>query len=209
MRKNEIFSARVLLFAARHEPATSILCAPIAGLRVAQTSVCGPPCRMCIPRPLRGVTGFTLQCSASFHASPDFSSGFRETLVVHQATTSCLAKKNRHPERSEGSASPKMATGKSTFFTPHIPFEMTSGTSPASCEASCAAAPSASFTATPSHVIFIKVLPEWRNWQTQQTQNLPGITPRVGSTPSSGTIYTSTCTRTRISLAYLIPASPM
>jgi hypothetical protein len=30
--------------------------------------------------------------------------------------------------------------------------------------------------------------PEWRNWQTQQTQNLPGITPRVGSTPSSGTI---------------------
>jgi site-specific recombinase XerD len=31
--------------------------------------------------------------------------------------------------------------------------------------------------------------PEWRNWQTQQTQNLPGITPRVGSTPSSGTIF--------------------
>jgi hypothetical protein len=35
----------------------------------------------------------------------------------------------------------------------------------------------------------MKVLPEWRNWQTQQTQNLPGITPRVGSTPSSGTIF--------------------
>ena len=32
-----------------------------------------------------------------------------------------------------------------------------------------------------------KTFPEWRNWQTQQTQNLPGITPRVGSTPSSGT----------------------
>src|SRR5208337_4097410 len=40
----------------------------------------------------------------------------------------------------------------------------------------------------PPHAIFNTVLPEWRNWQTQQTQNLPGITPRVGSTPSSGTI---------------------
>ena len=28
----------------------------------------------------------------------------------------------------------------------------------------------------------------WRNWQTQQTQNLPGFTPRLGSTPSSATI---------------------
>jgi hypothetical protein len=42
-----------------------------------------------------------------------------------------------------------------------------------------------------SHAIFNMVLPEWRNWQTQQTQNLPGITPRVGSTPSSGTIFFS------------------
>jgi hypothetical protein len=25
-------------------------------------------------------------------------------------------------------------------------------------------------------------------WHTQQTQNLPGITPRVGSSPTSGTI---------------------
>jgi invasion protein IalB len=33
------------------------------------------------------------------------------------------------------------------------------------------AAPFASFTTTPSHVIFTKVLPEWRNWQTQQTQS--------------------------------------
>src|SRR6185503_21391806 len=29
--------------------------------------------------------------------------------------------------------------------------------------------------------------PEWRNWQTQETQNLPPVTRRVGSTPSSGT----------------------
>ena len=45
-----------------------------------------------------------------------------------------------------------------------------------------------SFTPHSAHAIFNRVLPEWRNWQTQQTQNLPGITPRVGSTPSSGTI---------------------
>ena len=50
------------------------------------------------------------------------------------------------------------------------------------------ALPLALFTLLPPHVIFNTVLPEWRNWQTQQTQNLPGITPRVGSTPSSGTI---------------------
>ena len=43
------------------------------------------------------------------------------------------------------------------------------------------------FTRLSGHAIFNTVLPEWRNWQTQQTQNLPGITPRVGSTPSSGT----------------------
>ena len=48
--------------------------------------------------------------------------------------------------------------------------------------------PPHSFTQHPAHAIFSTVLPEWRNWQTQQTQNLPGITPRVGSTPSSGTI---------------------
>jgi hypothetical protein len=43
-----------------------------------------------------------------------------------------------------------------------------------------------------AHVLFSKeFFPEWRNWQTQQTQNLPGITPRVGSTPSSGTIQLS------------------
>ena len=29
--------------------------------------------------------------------------------------------------------------------------------------------------------------PEWRNWQTRRTQNPVGFTPRVGSTPSSGT----------------------
>ena len=45
----------------------------------------------------------------------------------------------------------------------------------------------ANFTECRAHAIFNTVLPEWRNWQTQQTQNLPGITPRVGSTPSSGT----------------------
>jgi hypothetical protein len=30
-------------------------------------------------------------------------------------------------------------------------------------------------------------VPEWRNWQTQETQNLPPVTRRVGSIPSSGT----------------------
>jgi hypothetical protein len=29
--------------------------------------------------------------------------------------------------------------------------------------------------------------PEWRNWQTRETQNLVGFTARVGSIPSSGT----------------------
>jgi hypothetical protein len=33
--------------------------------------------------------------------------------------------------------------------------------------------------------------PVWRNWQTQQTQNLPGITPREGSIPFTGTKTTS------------------
>ncbi len=31
---------------------------------------------------------------------------------------------------------------------------------------------------------------EWRNWQTQQTQNLPFFTERVGSTPTSATTLT-------------------
>jgi hypothetical protein len=31
----------------------------------------------------------------------------------------------------------------------------------------------------------------WRNWQTQQTQNLPEFTLRLGSTPSSATILSS------------------
>ena len=39
----------------------------------------------------------------------------------------------------------------------------------------------------PCAKLLVVNFPEWRNWQTQQTQNLPGITPRVGSTPSSGT----------------------
>ena len=30
----------------------------------------------------------------------------------------------------------------------------------------------------------------WRNWQTQETQNLPGVTPRVGSSPSAATTPT-------------------
>jgi hypothetical protein len=36
----------------------------------------------------------------------------------------------------------------------------------------------ASFTSAPLHVIFIEVLAEWRNWQTQQTQNLPNYDTR-------------------------------
>ena len=31
--------------------------------------------------------------------------------------------------------------------------------------------------------------PEWRNWQTQETQNLPPVTRCVGSIPSSGTTF--------------------
>jgi hypothetical protein len=34
----------------------------------------------------------------------------------------------------------------------------------------------------PQHV------PEWWNWQTRRTQNPVGLTARVGSSPSSGTI---------------------
>jgi hypothetical protein len=35
---------------------------------------------------------------------------------------------------------------------------------------------------SPQHV------PEWWNWQTRRTQNPVGLTARVGSSPSSGTI---------------------
>src|SRR5215469_11445297 len=45
----------------------------------------------------------------------------------------------------------------------------------------------------PCAKLFTVNFPEWRNWQTQQTQNLPGITPRVGSTPSSGTNLQTVC----------------
>jgi hypothetical protein len=34
-------------------------------------------------------------------------------------------------------------------------------------------------------------VPEWRNWQTHQTQNLASRKGRVGSTPTSGTIITT------------------
>ena len=34
---------------------------------------------------------------------------------------------------------------------------------------------------------YSEISPVWRNWQTQQTQNLPGITPREGSIPFTGT----------------------
>ena len=59
------------------------------------------------------------------------------------------------------------------------------------------------FTHLVHRAIFITVLPEWRNWQTQQTQNLPGITPRVGSTPSSGTIPVS-----KVLVARVLPEYP-
>ena len=35
---------------------------------------------------------------------------------------------------------------------------------------------------------FTPFVPEWRNWQTRETQNLVRVTPSVGSIPSSGTI---------------------
>ncbi len=34
-------------------------------------------------------------------------------------------------------------------------------------------------------------MPEWRNWQTHQTQNLAGGNTRGGSTPPSGTMITN------------------
>ncbi|SVE60785.1 uncharacterized protein METZ01_LOCUS513639, partial [marine metagenome] len=34
------------------------------------------------------------------------------------------------------------------------------------------------------------VTPEWRNWQTRWIQNPVGVTPRMGSSPFSGTIST-------------------
>ena len=79
----------------------------------------------------------------------------------------CTIRAKCHPERGEGSAlSPPL---ECQLFMPAL------------------VAVHPPFTLFSAHVIFIVVLPEWRNWQTQQTQNLPGITPRVGSTPSSGT----------------------
>jgi hypothetical protein len=36
---------------------------------------------------------------------------------------------------------------------------------------------------------YSELSPVWRNWQTQQTQNLPGITPREGSIPFTGTTF--------------------
>ena len=35
-------------------------------------------------------------------------------------------------------------------------------------------------------------VPEWRNWQTRGTQNPVRLKPRVGSTPTSGTIFATT-----------------
>lgn len=40
----------------------------------------------------------------------------------------------------------------------------------------------------------LSIWAEWRNWQPQQTQNLPGFTPRVGSSPTSATKF-SPCYR--------------
>ena len=39
--------------------------------------------------------------------------------------------------------------------------------------------------------------PEWRNWQTHETQNLAPVTRRVGSIPSSGTNLRSRMRRKR------------
>ncbi len=36
-------------------------------------------------------------------------------------------------------------------------------------------------------------MPEWRNWQTHQTQNLALRKERVGSTPTSGIIFSCVC----------------
>lgn len=47
------------------------------------------------------------------------------------------------------------------------------------------------FDATLGLILIIRIMtlgPGWRNWQTQETQNLPGVTTLVGSTPTPGTI---------------------
>ena len=38
----------------------------------------------------------------------------------------------------------------------------------------------------------LQEVPEWRNWQTRGTQNPVRLKPRVGSTPTSGTIFATT-----------------
>src|SRR5450759_753238 len=42
--------------------------------------------------------------------------------------------------------------------------------------------------ARPRYTVIPLRVPEWRNWQTRGTQNPERLTPREGSTPSSGTI---------------------
>src|SRR5260370_10284355 len=46
-------------------------------------------------------------------------------------------------------------------------------------------------------------MPEWSNWQTRGTQNPVGVTPRDGSTPSSGTNPTIGQDRSRVPLGTL------
>ena len=45
--------------------------------------------------------------------------------------------------------------------------------------------------ARPQANSFVSIVLEWRNWQTQQTQNLPPVTRRGGSTPPSSTRFFS------------------
>jgi hypothetical protein len=50
--------------------------------------------------------------------------------------------------------------------------------------------------------LILPIVLEWRNWQTQQTQNLPPVTRRGGSTPPSSTKFTSEWTAQQIAEAF-------
>ena len=107
-------------------------------------------------------------------------------------------------------ACPKKHTIQSNFIQPHRlttgPFDAKTQRSARRSHADCIAfpgkrarsgpgvrraSPQSSCQPTPSSPIQIGLPPEWRNWQTHWTQNPARLTPRVGSTPTSGTLLRS------------------
>ena len=47
-------------------------------------------------------------------------------------------------------------------------------------------------TQNPEPIRILLPVPEWRNWQTHQTQNLARLTSRGGSSPPSGSLESMT-----------------